>query len=128
MLSLLLGLSEGPPQLPPLPEWAAIAPVPYRAPPVVTPMMVQFVADEVKAGRCATAKPDGGHYHVEVDVAVLLAPDLSVRAAVPHAIDCPTVEQYGAGLATSFARDNVLARAGRTDQWYRATIIFDWTE
>lgn len=125
---LLVGLMTGAMQLPPLPDWEVMATVPYRVAPAVTPLMSTFVADEVKAGRCRSAKAEAGHYRLTVDVALLITPDRTVRAAIPHAIDCPTVEQYGAGVATAFARDNVLPRAGQADQWYRTTIIFDWTE
>ena len=76
--------------------------------------------------RCAVPKPGDGHYVVRVDVAALVGSDGTVRRAVPHAISCPTVEQYAAGLVTGFARGNLQLRAGASDAWYRATIVFDW--
>ncbi len=115
--------------LPPLPEPSAIDPLPYRVAPVITPVMARFVAGEILSGRCTIAPPADHHYVVRLDVAVLVAADGSVRAAVPHAIDCPTVEQYGAGLVTGFARGNLaVAQAAKADQWYRTTLSFDWTE
>ena len=111
---------------PPLPDWSATPPLVYRDPPEITAMMNQFVANEVLRGRCAV-QPTNGHYMLRVDVAVLVAGNGEVRAVVPRAIDCPTVEQYGTGLVQSFARNNVIAPAGG-DKWHRASLTFDWTE
>lgn len=123
-LALLLQAAE----LPALPtDWSALAPIPYVAAPKVTPELSGFVANEVVAGRCTVPKPVDGHYVVRVDVATLVAADGSVRRAMPHAIACPTVEQYAAGLVTGFARGNLRMRAGAIDAWYRATIVFEWS-
>lgn len=125
MIALLLLLQAA--ELPAMPtDWSALAPIPYLAPPKVTPELSGFVATEITAGRCAMPKPTDGHYVVRVDVATLIAPDGTVRRAVPHAIACPTVEQYAAGLVTGFARGNLPMRPGATDAWYRATIVFEW--
>lgn len=105
-------------------DWAALAPVPYTTAPQITPQLAAFVGGEVAAGRCAMPKPTDGHYVMKVDVATLIDADGVVRRTVPHAINCPTVEQYAAGLVTSFARGNMAVRGG--DMWYRATIVFDW--
>lgn len=114
-------------ELPAIPaDWAALAPLPYVTAPQLTSQLTGFVASEVGANRCAVARPADGHYVVKVDVATLVGADGVVRRTVPHAIACPTVEQYAAGLVTSFARGNVAARAVVGDVWYRATIVFDW--
>jgi hypothetical protein len=123
ILFLLLQAAE----LPAVPtDWSVLAPMPYVAPPKLTPDLNTFVAGEVSANRCAVAKPADGHYVVKVDVATLVGADGLVRRTVPHAIACPTVEQYAAGLVTGFARSNLPARAAAGDVWYRATIVFDW--
>ncbi len=114
---------------PPLHDLAAIPALPYLHAPVVTPRMTRFVAREVTSGRCPVAAPADGHYLVRLDIAVLVTPYGRIRATVPHAINCPTVEQYGAGLVTKFARGNlVVAPPAKADQWYRSTLSFDWTE
>ena len=106
-------------------DWSALAPVPYATAPQITPQLTAFVGGEVAAGRCIVPKPVDGHYVVKVDVATFVTADGMVRRTVPHAIACPTVEQYAAGLVTSFARGNLAMRGGG-DAWYRATIVFDW--
>ena len=123
MLFLLLQAAE-PVTVPA--DWATLAPLPYVAAPQLTPPLTGFVAGEIAAGRCPFPKPADGHYVVKVDVATLVGPDGLVRRTVPHAIDCPTVEQYAAGLVAGFARGNLALRAGGSDTWYRATITFDW--
>ena len=107
-------------------DWSALAPVPYAATPAVTAQLSRFVADEVTAGRCTIPRPGDGHYLVKVDVAAWLEPDGVVKRAVPRAIACPTVEQYSAGLVTSFARGNIKAKPA--PGWYRTTITFDWRQ
>lgn len=123
MLLLLLQVAE-PAAVPT--DWATLAPLPYVAAPQLTPQLTGFVAGEIAANRCAIAKPADGHYVVKVDVAALVGADGVVRRTVPHAINCPTVEQYAAGLVAGFARSNLALRAGGSDGWYRATITFDW--
>ena len=125
----LIALAMQAPAVPPLPDWGDIMPLAFRQQPVVTPTMTQFVAGEIASGRCVTATPPDRHHIVRVDVAVLLTPEGDVKAAVPHAIDCPTVEQYGAGLVIGFARNNVSVLPGtKASLWYRTTLAFDWTE
>ena len=108
-------------------DWSTLAPLPYTAAPQMTPPLTRFVADEIAAGRCALPKPADGHYLVKVDVSILVGADGAVRRAVPHAINCPTVEQYSVGLVLKFARANLQPRTGTADTWYRTTIVFEWT-
>lgn len=105
-------------------DWSVLAPLPYVSAPQQSPALAQFVAGEIAAGRCPIARPADGRYVVKVDVATLVGADGTIRRTVPRAINCPTVEQYSAGLVISFARAN-LPRA-TSEQWYRATIVFDW--
>ncbi|MEN2785416.1 hypothetical protein ACFOKI_12640 [Sphingomonas qilianensis] len=105
-------------------DWSVLAPLPYVVAPQQSRALAGFVAGEIAAGRCPIARPADGRYSVKVEVATLVGADGVIRRTVPRAINCPTVEQYSAGLVLSFARGN-LHRA-TTDQWYRATIVFDW--
>ena len=107
-------------------DWSTLAPLPYVAPPQMTAPLGRFVADEIAAGRCAVPKPADGHYVFKVDVATLVSADGKVLRTVPRAINCPTVEQYSAGLVVSFARTNLPMRGGAADIWYRATVTYDW--
>ena len=129
---LLLQAAAQPPHAPPTSavgsvptDWVALAPMPYIKPPEMTPGLSSFVAGEIAAGRCPVSRPADGHYVVKLDVATLVDTDGIVRRTVPRAIQCPTVEQYGAGLVISFARANLRTGAA-ADQWYRATVVFDW--
>lgn len=123
MIAFLLSQALEPPAVPA--DWATLAPLPYVAPPRMTPQLTAFVASEVSAARCPLPRPADGRYSLRVEVATLVGADGIVRRTVPHAIACPGVEQYAAGLVLGFARGNLPVRAG-ADAWYRATITFDW--
>ena len=43
----------------------------------------------------------------------------------PRAIDCPTVEQYAAGVILG-ARDAIDVVDADTDTWYRTSMTFTW--
>lgn len=107
-------------------DWSTLPSLPAAMAPQVTPPLTRFVADEVAAGRCVQPKPADGHYVLKVDVAALIGTDGSIRRSLPRAIDCPTVEQYSAGLVVGAARANPQPHASATDLWYRATIVYDW--
>lgn len=62
---------------------------------------------------------------VDISLAVLIVPGGSVKRIVPQAIDCPTVEQYSAGLILKMSRDNIKASPA-TDTWYRTSMTFTW--
>jgi hypothetical protein len=105
-------------------DWDALPPLPWRAPPIVTAEMQSFVKREVKLRKCVTAKPG----EIAVAVAVLIDENGSVRTSVPRAIACPSVEQYAAALVPGLARGNMLPRPTATEQWYRTTLTFTWTQ
>ena len=106
--------------------WDAMAPLPYRTPPPISPAMSRWVAGELVRGKCPIPRAVNGRHILRVDVAVMISPESTVRASIPRAIDCPTVEQYAAGMVSSFARNNLLARAGDGSGWFRASVTFDW--
>lgn len=97
--------------------WTALAPLPWRAPPVLAPAMTEFVAAEVSSGRCAAPHPNV----LSFDLAVRVAEGGRVSEVVPRAIGCPTVEQYAAGLVTGFARNNLRSPSSG---WYRVAVSF----
>ena len=122
MFALLLAASQAsiaPTTEPPLAvpaEWAVMPPMPWRSEPVLTPDLTSFVDGEVRAGRCVPTRPA-----IAVELAVFVRADGFVRAVVPRAINCPSVEQFAAGLVTSFARNNLRQPAAG---WYRTAITF----
>jgi hypothetical protein len=117
-LALLLA-----PQSAPI-DWNGLAPLPYRAPPIVTADMQAFVQREVAERKCPVAP--AAAQTVTVDVAVLVDASDGIRVTVPKAIQCPTVEQYAAALVAGFARNNLLPRTTPSEQWYKTTLTFTW--
>ncbi|PZO79220.1 MAG: hypothetical protein DI632_04990 [Sphingomonas hengshuiensis] len=107
-------------------DWEALPPLPYRRTPRPTPQMTAFVLAEMKRTGCPQPIPVAGNAQLRVDVAVLIGDDHVVRATIPRAIRCPTVEQYAAGLVVSYARGNLVPRFVNAGSWYRAVLLFDW--
>src|SRR3546814_19673014 len=101
-----------------------LAPLTYLEPPTLTPPMRRFVDGEVRSGRCRPPRDAAGRYTITLDVAVLVDGDSRILRTLPRAIDCPTVEQFGAGLALRFARENLLPRARHPHPWLRAPFSF----
>ena len=124
MIAILLLQAAEPSAVPT--DWSALAPMPYATTPQMTPQLNAFVGGEVAVGRCVVPRPADGHYVVKVHVATLIDASGVIRKTVPHAISCPTVEQYAAGLVAGFARGNLMPRPSTGNTWYRATIVFDW--
>jgi hypothetical protein len=107
-------------------DWPALPPIPYRAPALLTDDMHGFVHREALARHCPLAATEGDTQLLVADVAILVDANGNIAKAVPRAIDCPTVEQYAAGLVAGFARNNLLPRVGTGDQWYKTSITFSW--
>lgn len=103
-------------------DWAALPPLPWRTPPQITPDVTDFVATEYRARRCLPR--EGQPQRIDVDVAVMVRGDGSIRAVVPRAIECPTVEQFVAGLVISSARNNLRQPSAG---WYRTALSFAWS-
>jgi hypothetical protein len=109
-------------------DWQALPALPYRTPPAIAPAMSSYVERESRVRRCKIRRTAAGRRGMRIDVAVLVDPEQVVRTTVPRAIACPTVEQYAAGLVSSFARNNLLPRPAATDnQWYRTSVTFVWS-
>lgn len=128
----LAALQTTPAQQPAQPEraaidWASLPDLPYREPPQVTAQMNSYVKAQTRARRCPIQRRVADKLPaIRIEVAVLVHPEDGVRTSVPRAAGCPMVEQYAAGLVTSFARNNLAARTGAAEQWYRATVTFVW--
>lgn len=121
--ALLALLQVGAP-LPPV-DWSTLPTLRYvRAADDVTDLAA-FVRGEVLAGRCTHAVQSPAGWSLKVDLAVLATPDGNPRRVVPRAIDCPSVEQYAAGLVQRMARDNIDLN-GSEGGWYRTALTFAW--
>ncbi|MCM8729946.1 hypothetical protein ACFO8O_03050 [Hephaestia sp. GCM10023244] len=105
-------------------DWDLLPPLAYRNLPTLTPAIRRFVDGEVAAGHCVPPRDTAGRYTITLDVAVLVDGRGRILRTLPRAIDCPTVEQFGAGLALSFARENLLPRTHDDARWFRATFVF----
>ncbi|MBW4329676.1 hypothetical protein KY084_02150 [Stakelama sp. CBK3Z-3] len=107
-------------------DWEGMTPLPYHNQPVVTTQMSQFVAKEMAFSKCPMPRRQNGKRVVSLDIAVLLSEDGSVRATIPRAINCSSVEQYSAGLVSTFARNNLDPAKVDPSGWYRATVTYEW--
>jgi len=116
------------PVIAPLPpqDWSGLPVLRVRRPAADIPDVSAFVRSEVDAGRCAAVSRLPQGWMLRIDLAVLATPQGQVRRITPRAIDCPTVEQYAAGLVLGTARDNVDARGATADTWYRTSMTFAW--
>jgi hypothetical protein len=109
-------------------DWNSLPDLPYRQPPQVTAQMNAYVKTWARAHRCKVQRRVADKSPaIRIQVAVLVHPQDGVRTSVPRAAGCPAVEQYAAGLVTSFARNNLAARTSAAEQWYRAAVTFVWT-
>lgn len=118
VLAALLLQAAAPPPMPPT-DWTALPELPVAAP--SGPTSSAFVRREVARNRCRAQAADG-LVEIESPVAVLVDERGDVQRVVPHAIDCPTVEQYTAGYVSSLAR----RAAGLRPGWYKFTMTYRW--
>ena len=106
-------------------DWDSLPPLPYRAPPLLTPEMHSFVGREAVTRKCPLTKPD----NIVIEVAVLVDEANGIRVTVPRGVRCPTVEQYAAALVAGFARNNLLPQSsGGGERWYRTSLSFAWAK
>lgn len=129
LLPLLLAVQAAP-EAQPTPEidWGTLPDLPYREAPQMTAPMHDWVQGQVRARKCRAGRLVDGRAAVRIQIAVLVHPEDGVRASIPRSIGCPSVEQYAAGLVSSFARNNLTSRPSvfSNPQWYRATVTFAW--
>lgn len=128
LASLLAAATPDRPAQPILPpqDWSTLPTLLLRRSTDPTAALSAYVREEVLQGRCTAAVRDRMGWILTVEVAVLAGADGIVRRVVPRAIQCPTVEQYAAGLVWSGARDNIDALPGQGDRWYRTRLTFAW--
>ena len=86
-----------------------------------------YVHGEVLAGRCDKAVRTDSGWTLTLDLAVLATPQGRLRRVTPRAIDCPTVEQYAAGVLVGTPRDSLDLGDPQGDTWYRTSMTFAWT-
>ncbi|MCP8890419.1 hypothetical protein [Sphingomonas faeni] len=111
----------------PLPpqDWSTLPPLRIRRQATTLANTSAYVHGEVMAGRCAKAVRTVQGWSLSLDLAVLMTRDGRVRRITPRAIDCPTVEQYAAGVILG-ARDSIDVVDTDTDTWYRTSLTFAW--
>lgn len=126
MLAMLLALAQAVPLAPPA-DWTQLPTLRWKTPPSNVEGASRFVRAEVAAGRCAAAQRAGASMTLHVDVAVLATAAGRVRAVMPLAINCPTVEQYTVGLVQRMALDNVDTSGQAADTWYHTGMTYSWS-
>jgi hypothetical protein len=111
----------------PLPpqDWSTLPVLRIRGQATTLANTSAYVHGEVVAGRCAHVVRTTQGWALTVDLAVLINPDGRVRRVTPRAIDCPTVEQYAAGVILG-ARDSIDVAGQDADTWYRTNLTFTW--
>jgi hypothetical protein len=114
-------LSSAPPT-----DWSALPWLRLSATPDYAALMTKFVHDEVTAGRCAAPPAVAGKVSVKIDMVVLVSPGGDALRIVPKAINCPTVEQFAAGVVQKAVRGNWAGAAPTSDSWYRTGIVISW--
>ncbi|QCB42094.1 hypothetical protein E5673_07535 [Sphingomonas sp. PAMC26645] len=135
-LLLLLQTAAPPPPVPTAPtppvastlppqDWSTLPVLRIRGQATTLANTSAYVHGEVVAGRCAHVIRTTQGWALTVDLAVLINPDGRVRRVTPRAIDCPTVEQYAAGVILG-ARDSIDVAGEDADTWYRTSLTFTW--
>jgi hypothetical protein len=111
----------------PLPpqDWSTLPVLRIRGQATTLANTSAYVHGEVAAGRCTHVVRTTQGWALTVDLAVLINPDGRVRRVTPRAIDCPTVEQYAAGVILG-ARDSIDVAGEDVDTWYRTSLTFTW--
>jgi hypothetical protein len=122
MISLFLAFQAAALSAAPPADWSALPPLRLTTTPDYAALMTSFVRGEVAGGRCAT----GGRSAITIDLAVLVSKSGDVLRIVPRAINCPTVEQFAAGVVQKAARDNLAGATPASDSWYRTGMTLNW--
>ncbi|THD35488.1 MAG: hypothetical protein E7773_13505 [Sphingomonas sp.] len=121
-MGLFLALQAAAPTPAPPADWSALPPLRLTTTPDYAALMTPFVHGEVAGGRC----PTGGKSAVTIDLALLVSKTGDVLRIVPRAINCPTVEQFAAGVVQKAARGNLAGAAPASDSWYRTGMTLNW--
>ena len=125
MIFLFLAFQAAALNAPPA-DWLVLPVLRLSAAPDYAALMTRFVHDEVAAGRCAAPPAVAGKVSVRIDMIVLVSTGGEALRIVPRAINCPTVEQFAAGVVQKAVRGNWAGAAPTSDSWYRTGIIISW--
>ncbi|WP_066812397.1 hypothetical protein [Sphingomonas asaccharolytica] len=108
-------------------DWSKLPDLRLTTTPDYAAIMTKFVHDEIAAGRCATPAPVNGKTSIKVDMVVLIS-SASGEAVkiVPRAINCPTVEQFAAGVIQKATRGNIAGPPPTADSWYHTGVTLTW--
>ncbi len=108
-------------------DWSKLPDLRLTATPDYPAIMTKFVRDEIAAGRCAAPAPVDGRTSMKVDMIVLVS-SASGEAVkiVPRAINCPTVEQFAAGVVQKATRGNIAGPPPAADSWYHIGMTLTW--
>jgi hypothetical protein len=108
-------------------DWSKLPDLRLAMTPDYAAIMTRFVHDEIAAGRCVAPAPIDGKTSIKVDMVVLVsaASGEAVRI-VPRAINCPTVEQFAAGVVQKAARGNIAGPSPTVDSWYHIGMTLTW--
>ena len=126
MIALILTLQAAALLPAPPTDWSALPPLRLSTTPDYAALMTQFVRNEVAAGRCVAPPAVAGKVSIKVDMAVLVSRSGDAVRIVPRAINCPTVEQFAAGVVQKAARGNIAGAPPATDSWYRTGMTLSW--
>jgi hypothetical protein len=126
MIALFLALQAAALLPAPPTDWSALPPLRLSTTPDYAALMTQFVRNEVAAGRCAAPPAVAGKVSIKVDMVVLISRSGETLRIVPKAINCPTVEQFAAGVVQKAARGNIAGAPPTTDSWYRTGMTLSW--
>jgi hypothetical protein len=126
MIALFLALQAAALLPAPPTDWSALPPLRLSTTPDYAALMTQFVRNEVAAGRCAAPPAVAGKVSVKIDMVVLISRSGETLRIVPKAINCPTVEQFAAGVVQKAARGNIAGAPPTTDSWYRTGMTLSW--
>ncbi|MBS0478841.1 MAG: hypothetical protein JSR79_06025 [Proteobacteria bacterium] len=126
MIALFLALQVATGVAAPPADWAALPQLRLSATPDYAALMTKFVHDEVAAGRCAAPPAVAGKVSITVDLAILISASGDALRIVPKAINCPTVEQFAAGVVQKAVRGNLAGAPPASDSWYRTGMTLSW--
>jgi hypothetical protein len=126
MIALFLALQAAASVAAPPADWSALPPLRLSTTPDYAALMTQFVHDEVAAGHCAAPPAVAGKVSIKIDLLVLVSTSGDAVRIVPKAINCPTVEQFAAGVVQKAARGNIAGAPPASDSWYRTGMTLSW--
>lgn len=110
-------------------DWSILPPLRLVRTPDYSSIMTRFVQDEVAAGRCAAPPPVDGRTGLHLDLIVLVAGSSGQAVRViPRAINCPTVEQFAAGVIQKAARENIAGPPPDRDSWFLTSVTLTWPQ